>query len=274
MKNRVIFRLKRFWEINGKIVDLYEKIKSGEKTSEWRNASRYWFNLLIDYNKMSKSGMIYNPDFNNWDTKLRSINLTKYLKVNRAWFTVGFPKNNLPRLEADITGLVYHPSTAQLEIQFTNVIEISDKPTVNDRKTEIDREILTIGYGGKTPTEFFKELQKLEPCVVVDVRRDPEHAFLGIYTKSHLKKVIPNYVSIPELGNKVKTLPPEYVNKKAGFIKLLTLLQTNKRIVLLCAEKNEENCHRKFIKEELLSILKVYKRGLTINFYKRIIGEK
>lgn len=50
--------------------------------------------------------------------------LTPFLKVHRAWFVEGYPKGSLPRLEADITGLLYHPSSSQLEIKFTNVKEV------------------------------------------------------------------------------------------------------------------------------------------------------
>ena len=113
-------------------------------------------------------------------------------------------------------------------------------------------EILTIGYGGKKPKDFFDELEKLQPCHVVDVRRDPFHAFLGVYTKPYLEKRIPDYIWIGELGNKVKRLPPEYVDEEVGFAKLRMLARNVKRIVLLCAEKDENRCHRKWIKERML----------------------
>ena len=112
-------------------------------------------------------------------------------------------------------------------------------------------EILTIGYGGKRPTEFFAELERLKPCYVVDVRRDPFHAFLGVYTKSHLEKRIENYVWIPELGNKTRSLPPVLVDEEVGMAKLRVLARNVKRIVLLCAEKDEKRCHRSYIKKKM-----------------------
>ena len=115
-------------------------------------------------------------------------------------------------------------------------------------------EILTIGYGGKKPTAFFTELNKLQPCLVVDVRRDPNHAFLGVYTRTGLTSRIPEYEWIPELGNKLKTLPPEFVDGEVGFAKLRLLMTTHTRIVLLCAEKDENRCHRKWIKERMLHV--------------------
>lgn len=113
-------------------------------------------------------------------------------------------------------------------------------------------EVLTIGYGGKKPKEFFAEIEKLQPCLVVDVRRDPNHAFLGVYTRTGLASRIAQYEWIPELGNKEKTLPPEYIDEKVGFAKLRILMTAHKRIVLLCAEKDEVRCHRSFIKQRIL----------------------
>lgn len=113
-------------------------------------------------------------------------------------------------------------------------------------------EVLTIGYGGKKPKEFFAEIENLQPCLVVDVRRDPNHAFLGVYTRTGLASRIPNYEWIPELGNKKKTLPPEYVNEKIGFAKLRILMSAHSRVVLLCAEKDENRCHRSFIKKKVV----------------------
>ena len=112
-------------------------------------------------------------------------------------------------------------------------------------------EVLTIGYGGKKPQDFFKEVEQLQPCLVVDVRRDPDHAFLGVYTRTGLASRLPRYEWIPELGNKKKVLPPEYVDEVVGFAKLRLLMTAHDRIVLLCAEKDENHCHRKWIKERV-----------------------
>ena len=111
-------------------------------------------------------------------------------------------------------------------------------------------EVLTIGYGGKRPHEFFDELDRLSADLVVDVRRDPFHAFLGVYTKPSLERRLKNYVWIRELGNRHKSLPPVLVDEKAGLLRLLALIRTRhpKRVVLLCAEKDEERCHRAYVK--------------------------
>lgn len=120
-------------------------------------------------------------------------------------------------------------------------------------------EILTIGYGGKNPAKFGVELGKLMPCCVVDVRRNPHHAFLNAFTKKGLEKTINmwndcSYIWIPELGNKLKTLPPILINEELGMTKLRNLINEGnlKRVVLLCAEKDEKRCHRLYVKMAFL----------------------
>jgi len=94
---------------------LYEQIKKGKKTSEWRSFSKYWLYRLCK--ERNPNVLILYIDVNGTVPQ----KLDAWLKVKRAWFVEGYPKGSLPRLEADITGLLYHPSSSQLEIKFTNV---------------------------------------------------------------------------------------------------------------------------------------------------------
>lgn len=115
-------------------------------------------------------------------------------------------------------------------------------------------ELLTIGYGGKKPGDFFAELDALKPDAVVDVREDPLHAFLGVYTKRGLEaRLGARYVWIRELGNSTRELPPTLVDEEEGFRKLRALMEKHTRVVLLCAEKDEARCHRGYIKAKLMS---------------------
>ena len=115
-------------------------------------------------------------------------------------------------------------------------------------------ELLTIGYGGKKPGDFFAELDALKPDVVVDVREDPLHALLGVYTKRGLEaRLGARYVWIRELGNSTRELPPTLVDEEEGLRKLRALMEEHKRVVLLCAEKDETRCHRGYIKAKILS---------------------
>jgi hypothetical protein len=107
MKGIAIFHLKRIWE--GR--DLYEEIKQGKKTSEFRDMTHYWIKHLCERA--------------NWSVDTgEAQDISKFLKVHRAWFVVGYPKGLLPRLEADIIELLCDSLAMQLEIKFANVKEV------------------------------------------------------------------------------------------------------------------------------------------------------
>jgi hypothetical protein len=89
----VVFHLKRFWNHR----DLWLDIIRGDKTSEWRDASPFWIKYFKNHNP------------------------------RKAWFVVGYPKGNLPRLEADIIS-VTRPNRLQFEIKFENVRQVNTQP--------------------------------------------------------------------------------------------------------------------------------------------------
>ena len=114
-------------------------------------------------------------------------------------------------------------------------------------------EIVTIGYGGKKPTDFFAELEALQPAIIVDVRENPFRAFLGVYTKPQLEKRLGDgYLWVKELGNTTRELPPNLIDEEEGLKILHGLAEKHQRIVLLCAEKLEEGCHRSYVKQRYL----------------------
>jgi hypothetical protein len=82
-------------------------------------------------------------------------------------------------------------------------------PSVNLPSECVAEDLLTIGYGGKKPGDFFAELEALKPDIIVDVRENPFHAFLGAYTKKGLEMRFRSpYIWIKELGNTSRVLPP------------------------------------------------------------------
>jgi len=102
------------------------------------------------------------------------------------------------------------------------------------------------------PDRFFEELESLKADVVVDVRENPFRAFMNVYTKRELEKCLGDrYIWIRELGNKSRELPPMLVDEEEGLRKLRALMEKHRRIVLLCAEKDENRCHRGYIKDKI-----------------------
>lgn len=104
--------------------DTYEAIKSGEKTSEWRDGSDYWAKRLLT--EMGRQQIKWAHEFkerNKGQTKpYFLLPFPEYLwKHNRARFVVGHTKR--PMLVADVTEIIYHSKTNQFEIQIKNVEE-------------------------------------------------------------------------------------------------------------------------------------------------------
>lgn len=146
MKDYVIFRLKTLWPFDPEkrppalelcakcnhpfryhkppcdlcsckefMVNLHDQIKNGEKTCEWRDATPYWLHLLTVL-----PSSFYLPAGSDVDA---GVDLTKHLKVKKAWITFGYPKNSLPRFEIDLTHLTLFPATKQFKLDFVNVKE-------------------------------------------------------------------------------------------------------------------------------------------------------
>jgi len=115
-----------------------------------------------------------------------------------------------------------------------------------------------LGYGGtKKPEDFFARVDQLNPDLVVDVRANPHRAYRGTYTKTHLEKTLKQkYLWIPELGNKTRDINNiQLVDEEKGLQKLFELAEKYEHIVLLCAEKKDEDCHRSYVRNRFLELL-------------------
>jgi len=110
----------------------------------------------------------------------------------------------------------------------------------------------TIGYGGKKPTDFFNELEAMNPDLVIDVRDYPHRAFLNTYTKASLEKRLgEKYLWLPTCGNVTREIPPTLRDETACLEEIRKLMGTYGLIVLLCAEKDEKRCHRSYIRKKV-----------------------
>jgi len=154
MTDKVVFNLKRCWLMdNGKLVDLYEEIKLGRKTIEYRDCTPFWQNRLLNIkDKITRTMMLrYAPaDF------------TQYLKHHKAWFVVGYPKGNLPRLEADITKLILNDAK-QFEVSISNVKEVTTFDFMYGRLTKIVlKELTSYGKSGEAQSLNTEEYRRKE----------------------------------------------------------------------------------------------------------------
>jgi uncharacterized protein (DUF488 family) len=127
--------------------------------------------------------------------------------------------------------------------------------------------ISLLGYGGSTPTDFSAKIEQMNPDLIVDVRADPHRACLGVCAKSHLQKEYGSrYVWIPELGNKTRDINNiQLVDEEKGLRRLLELARTHDHILLLCAEKKDEDCHRSYVRNRLVRLLSNGSQHLSSN---------
>ena len=126
----------------------------------------------------------------------------------------------------------------------------------------------SIGYEGKNIDSFLDILIRNGIEVLIDVRANPfsmNFVFTGKKLKEYLKKVGIDYIHLPELGingNLRKGLETKedyaklfehYQDKiltKANLGKII-LEGKEKRIAIMCMEKDHESCHRGIIASEL-----------------------
>jgi hypothetical protein len=114
----VIFRLRKYWQHNGEYTNVYKEIKEGRKTSEWREDTEFWRSRLLNH-----------------------------VPPKQAWFTIGYPKNNSPRLEADILKVIVHENLKMIEIRIGNVEEKSRGTSVIPRCGQISDISLSLTNG-------------------------------------------------------------------------------------------------------------------------------
>ena len=106
------FVLKRYLEGFEEYGDLYEAIKTGRKTVEYRDATSHWEVRLL-----SPKGRLFKQFYRGRNLNFRG----GHLKHDKAVFVVGYTK--YPRLVADITKIVYNYDGDQFEVHIANVRE-------------------------------------------------------------------------------------------------------------------------------------------------------
>ena len=100
--------------------DIYEALKSGEKTSEWRDATGFWISRLFKKNVQRT----IERQIKHYEGPRIQFHKTHY-KHMKARFVVGYTKS--PMLMADVIAIIFHTDTNQFEVQIENVEEFLTK---------------------------------------------------------------------------------------------------------------------------------------------------
>ena len=140
------------------------------------------------------------------------------------------------------------------------------------KKMDYDRNssgIVTIGYEGKTIDKFLYELIKNKIGIVADVRRNAYSMKFGFQRnklESYLEKIGIDYIHMPELGipsdsrknlnsyEDYQALFASYrhdIETKLDSLERIKSISQNKKVSLMCFEKDVKYCHRGVIAERL-----------------------
>lgn len=119
--------------------------------------------------------------------------------------------------------------------------------------------IFTIGYGGRRFGDFVALLQQHGISLVVDVRRLPKSK-MPEYNKESIEAKLPQFgISYIWMGDTLGGFRRGGYSKymesdgyQAGTTKLLELAEQG-NIVLMCKERADAACHRRYIVETLTS---------------------
>lgn len=156
-KNTIMFRLKREWETPDGTTDLWKDILEGRKTEEFRDATPYWisriFNIKATSPRLAKLRLLTS----NYRIVVIRQGDPSFVIPKIAVFTVGFPKNNVPRIEAEIVAVVYYKKTKQIGTRFKNPVLIDSAKNIRRRKREVLGKLKQKGY---SPSQI-KRLSKL-----------------------------------------------------------------------------------------------------------------
>ena len=109
--------------------------------------------------------------------------------------------------------------------------------------------IYTFGYSGQSFDEFSARVAALD-ALVVDIRLVPQSRFSPPWRKANLEKVFKeNYLHVGALGNKgFKEKRMDIADLDTG-LAIVEAIEEN--LILLCACKDIEKCHRKIIADAL-----------------------
>ena len=120
--------------------------------------------------------------------------------------------------------------------------------------------IYTIGYGNRKFSDFISLLNQHHINIVIDVRRFPKSSS-SEYNRENLESRLPefsvDYISMGEtLGGLRSGGYPKHMETNSyqtGINRLLDMAE-GRNVVLMCKERSDSGCHRRYIVETLKSL--------------------
>lgn len=122
-----------------------------------------------------------------------------------------------------------------------------------------DFTVYLIGYGNQMPEDLcdrFPTAFAGEGCLVLDVRarrRSWAWSYSGPQCEFVFKKLGHDYIWLPQLGATRNGDPVHLIDEEFGLLALESLVRkhTDQPVLLLCAERLSDKCHRRLVAEKL-----------------------
>jgi uncharacterized protein (DUF488 family) len=124
--------------------------------------------------------------------------------------------------------------------------------------------VYTIGHSNRKIGDFISILKKFEVKTLVDIRTYPLSKYVPGYNKENISRSLKESgIEYIYKGDKLGGIPPEGFDNYRGSKEyneslhdfLMEILMANKTVVLMCSEKDYNNCHRRFISQDLEKII-------------------
>ena len=133
--------------------------------------------------------------------------------------------------------------------------------------------LYTIGHSNRKIEDFISILKKFYVKILIDIRTYPFSKYVPDYNKENISRsVTESGIDYLYKGDKLGGMPPEGFDNYQRSEKyndalhelLREILMTKKTAVLMCSEKDYNNCHRRFISQDLEKIILENKYEIVI----------
>jgi uncharacterized protein (DUF488 family) len=118
--------------------------------------------------------------------------------------------------------------------------------------------VITLGYADREAKQVLENAMSDEKMLLIDIRHKPYCGWNPYWSGAVLAAHFGRYRHEIGLGNKnfnVPGAPIELIDPEPSLARLVHLLREGYSLVLLCACKNYEKCHRKVAYEALMAAL-------------------
>lgn len=216
----------------------------------------YSFQLTKDYDYLTQNGYV------DGSLALKEINTdisidTSAIEELRGKSLVRKTYKNFP----------YFAINSEIAEEILNADELNNVKLAKEQLVKTEQKLFSIGYEGKSVEEFINILLQNDIQVLCDVRFNPKsmkYGFSSSFFKNNLEKVGIQYVHIQRLGiesNKRQNLGTEesysvlfldyektISAREKSLKELLDLINSKKRVAIMCFEHDKNFCHRNIIK--------------------------